>query len=1081
MANQEDGRRAVIQDPLAANVRAQSPDRSLQTSGVMSPHTPHPAALTRQDGLTDAMRGVEGILAEEFEKKKDGWITEGKVAYQSGATEQQMLETGNAFTAQGYRTLQARDQVNNWFTQQTIALDETDKQLDPGAYGQKLKEQRANILDGITDPAARKVASAAFEDMSPRLASQQAIKNSEYNRAERVNAFSTTLFSTGPTSATASRRDNPDQPLALSPVPVAPVLSPSAKDRDIGIRTMLGEAANEGADGLAAVAHVMRNRTSDGRWPTSIAGVALQDKQFSAWNKGAGGNNLVNQYNPGDPIYDRAGQVFDAVMSGRHVDPTGGATHYYSPAGMTALVQQGAQSNTVPRWLDEETARSGGRIKIGGHIFVGKAGPIDIRPAAQVTATTIAAGTAGDMNAVPQAEKVGATDTGQRDGANEVQQLIYGYSGLNNQDKATAVADAMRRGLDAGDDTLFRDSGGVAVLHRLGAKPSEVDEVIKAQKRYEDKQQTAYSVDREKYRDDVMKRAENGEDINTILADIDTKVKSGFMNDANARALASTAADKVRAENGEKTKMANIDMLNELGGLYQQIATGGDFTTLAQQGKTIAAKYGATEKDVQTIVGKMFSDSQSYLNNLRTHAQTLAKTKLEQDGIKAGVDRALAQGYGLKNVTGSIKSVNDAGQPTTMTAEEYGVQQIKDKWAKQYTDAIAQGKLTPAQAKPEMERQVFLELQNHDVIDKQQQAQLVGGLSGNIVAKDGSVKPGAAQAYDTWLTLKTTPGINPAYLSKVVGDDSTRNLLEHAFLLDSGDLSKEQALLKAHEILNDPNRDPQDRINKDVIWKQKMDVDMKKTLMERTDPGFFDRLFGTYDRNERERILTNNKTAENYVNARADAYHFQNPNEFGEVSLTKALQDLQANSTPVMGNLIITKPGKELDKTMGVQGFGQNAAEDAISGFLRKNGEKIWGKSYTDQQSGALVSTIKAAGDLERQFSPQGIARAIAPGTLDSADNYKGERPHAPPMYITYNAELGVLTVDLYKDKDMKQTLGVPKHFNVKSIGAEYVKEQTTPGTWAKTWNQMFKGTAKAVKDVQDWSYTTPISKPRPE
>jgi hypothetical protein len=71
-------------------------------------------------------------------------------------------------------------------------------------------------------------------------------------------------------------------------------------------------------------------------------------------------------------------------------------------------------------------------------------------------------------------------------------------------------------------------------------------------------------------------------------------------------------------------------------------------------------------------------------------------------------------------------------------------------------------------------------------------------------------------------------------------------------------------------------------------------------------------------------------------------------------------------------------------------------------------------------------------------------------------------------MYITYNAELGVLTVDLYKDNDMKQTLGQPKHFNIKSIGNEYVKQQTQPGSWAKTWNSMFKGTAKAVKDVLD-------------
>ena len=1065
MAN-TDGRRAVIQDPLAPNARENRPDRSLQLGGVRAPQIPSDASLTPQSGLTQALRGVEGLLQQEFEKKKDGWITEGKVAYQSGVTEQQMLETGNAFTAQGYRTLQARDTVNNWFTEQTIAMDETGKQLDPAQYAAQLKSQRESVLSGITDPHARKVASAAFEDMSPRLASTQAIKNNEYNRQERVKSFSSVLYSTGPTSATASKQE-PGQPLALSPVPVGPVMQASARDRDVGIRTMLGEAGNQGAEGLAAVAHVMRNRATDSRWPDSIAGVALQPKQFSTWNAGAGGNAIPYNAKPGSPMYERAGEIFDAVMAGKNVDPTGGATHYYSPAGMSKLVADGDQANLIPKWLDDETARSGGRVKIGGHIFVGKAGEATTRAAVapQVTATTIAAGTPGDINAVPAQESVGVTGVAQVAGANEVQQLIRGYSGLNNKDKATAVSDAMRRGLDAGNETLFRDAGGVATLHQLGAQPNEIDEVLKAQKRYKDKQQTDFSVEREKYRNTIMQRAEGGESVDAILADIDKQHKAGFLNDTNARALASSAADKIRAQDKDTSKLSNEDMLSELGGLYQQIATGGDFKTLAVQGKAIASKYGATEKDVQQIVGKMFSDSQQYQTNMRNEVKAAAKTKLEQDAIRATVDRSLSQGYGLKNATGSIKVTNDAGQPETVSAEEYGIRQIKDRASKQYADAVSSGKMTMAQAKPELERKVVLELQNHDVVDKQMQAQYVGSLSGNIIDKDGSIKPAARAAYDSWLTLKNTPGISPGYLSKVVADDKTRSLLETAFLLDAGDLSKDQALLKAHEILNDPNRDPNDKISKDVVWKQKLDVDLDKVLLERTHPGFLGSLLARTDRNERERILTDNSVAKNYVINRAEAYHFQNPNEHGEVSLTKALQDLQANSVPVMGNLIITKPGKELDKAMGVSGFGPTAADEAVSSYIRKNGEKLWGKSYTDRENTSIGNAVSAVGTFDRQFSPQGIAKAISP-SFESASDLKGSRADGPPVSITYNAELGIMTVDLYKDSDMKQTIGSPKHFRVKDIGAEYSKEQTTPGSWATTWNSMFKGTAKAIREL---------------
>lgn len=144
--------------------------------------------------------------------------------------------------------------------------------------------------------------------------------------------------------------------------------------RDIAVRTILGEAANESTMGQAAVAHVLLNRARDERWPSSVSDVALQPKQFSAWNSGAGGNDLVRKYGPGNPAYDRAAAVYDQVLSGEINDPTGGATHYYSPAGMQALVSEGSQGNLLPRWLQQENERRGGETTtIGGHIFTGLA------------------------------------------------------------------------------------------------------------------------------------------------------------------------------------------------------------------------------------------------------------------------------------------------------------------------------------------------------------------------------------------------------------------------------------------------------------------------------------------------------------------------------------------------------------------------------------------------------------------------------------------------------------------------------------------------------------------------------------
>lgn len=139
----------------------------------------------------------------------------------------------------------------------------------------------------------------------------------------------------------------------------------SPRDRDVLIRTVIGEAANEGSRGWAAVAHVVRNRQGDPRWPSSAAGVAKQPWQFSAWNAAdKGGNNLVRSYGPESKLYQQVGSVVDRVYAGQVPDETGGAVYYYAPNGMP-----GRRS---PRWWGTATAESGGHVVIGNHRFAGK-------------------------------------------------------------------------------------------------------------------------------------------------------------------------------------------------------------------------------------------------------------------------------------------------------------------------------------------------------------------------------------------------------------------------------------------------------------------------------------------------------------------------------------------------------------------------------------------------------------------------------------------------------------------------------------------------------------------------------------
>lgn len=122
--------------------------------------------------------------------------------------------------------------------------------------------------------------------------------------------------------------------------------------KDILVRTVLGEARGEGLDGMEAVAQVIRNRSGSGQFPSDPAAVALQPSQFSVWNSGAGGGKT--DYSKNSDLYRRAEQAVERVFSGQAPDRTNGALYYHTPA-------------VSPYWADE--ANQYGTTRLGNHIF----------------------------------------------------------------------------------------------------------------------------------------------------------------------------------------------------------------------------------------------------------------------------------------------------------------------------------------------------------------------------------------------------------------------------------------------------------------------------------------------------------------------------------------------------------------------------------------------------------------------------------------------------------------------------------------------------------------------------------------
>ena len=131
-------------------------------------------------------------------------------------------------------------------------------------------------------------------------------------------------------------------------------------DRDLLIRTVLGEAANQGLEGMAAVAHVVLNRLKSGKYGQSIPDVLFAPKQFEPWNTRR--NELLSI--PSDSkAYQNAAAVIDNVQAGNAPDPTGGATHF---ANVDIVKQRNNQSGM--RWIND-MYNNGSAVKIGSHTF----------------------------------------------------------------------------------------------------------------------------------------------------------------------------------------------------------------------------------------------------------------------------------------------------------------------------------------------------------------------------------------------------------------------------------------------------------------------------------------------------------------------------------------------------------------------------------------------------------------------------------------------------------------------------------------------------------------------------------------
>lgn len=366
--------RDEVRDANAQMAQSPAQTPSVAIAGVGSPASRNPGVEQSIAGIQSAFAGIQSTLSQIQETQNVRSMHEGQMAMITGATAPDP-ET-EKFKSRGYESTKTSVDAATWAIDMQSQIGRGAEQMSPDAFGEHVKAQIRERTKDVKDPVVLENATKAWtQAMVPVLVKQRQAYDL-YSRQRDINGMTEELIYGSKIAPDAVAKD--ENGIPVSETVVAPVYKSdgeqSAKDRDIGIRTMIGEAGGMGAEGMMGVALVLKNRAlAAGRFGgNTIEAVALAPKQFSAWNKiGEGGNDLV-RVSSDSPLYKKAAAVYDKVMAGQVPDITGGSTHFYDARIM----------KEPPSWWDDEKARAGGgEVMIGDHRFAGRKndGPISDR------------------------------------------------------------------------------------------------------------------------------------------------------------------------------------------------------------------------------------------------------------------------------------------------------------------------------------------------------------------------------------------------------------------------------------------------------------------------------------------------------------------------------------------------------------------------------------------------------------------------------------------------------------------------------------------------------------------------------
>jgi spore germination cell wall hydrolase CwlJ-like protein len=1047
--------RKEVGDPLAPNPLGNPSVRQLGQMGINNP---------RQSGGTDWIDGQMEIqnaigrlsqaVGKAADAKNDDDITEGRLQYLRGVKQDEIYRTGNKYNQQGWQSLNSASQANDFVLTEQQRLQDGDYRLDPDEYNAQLMQRRSDRLSELPDdPAVRKLFVQQFDATSGPLIEAQVEAHNKWNKDRTGTEFHNLLFSTPKTDPNA-HRVMPGSDLRVSPGIVSKPIKVSAYDRDVGIRTLLGEAGMEGDNGMAAVAHTLKNRAhSSYRGKNSIAGVALDEAQFSTWNKGPGGNG-PERYSATSNAYKRAGQVFDSVMAGRVQDMTGGHLNYFSPLGMDKLVAEGSQSNRTPQGY------KGVGLKLGGHVFWG-----DKVASANTTMTGVSSGAIGgeDVIVPPGSNpedvraELGIGAGPEAPPMSASLDILLNSTVLPDEDKAVIAANGMIDDLSRGDDTSFTELGGIGTLQQLGLDPQNIQKVEEAYNKFKSKSADEFNIAHETKLDGIMQRVKRGE-ITPQEAGEELKpmIDGATMTNDQARSLQHAYFNAARE--GDDKFIENPDLQVALANI--QIALGQDDaltggTTLPDAiaaAQALGKQYGIPADKMATTVGQLVEIAKSKKQKAQADMLKNAEIYRKNQSQSRAANTAIANGYGIAELSGTI-AVDVGGVQTDIPLKQYAIDQIKQSVINEAKRKVGRGggtdEMSMADASVWADREIHRRLKKQAVVDEQQKTMVTAALGGAVVGAGGKITEDAKIAAEWFVTMAKDSSVGLEYASQYLGNGDARALALEVNANMQGGLSLEDQIFSANARLTKEYKADD---NEKFITRKRVEEKVAETVATITDTssvqwqGWIANTtgIGKLDAVNPDLISANSAAIAQRLETHARTMKRNHPQISEQAAIDGAMADTSNEGILLGGQIYFgdTKRGTRLDQVMQTPG-DKMGPQKALSHYVEKYYSGMLGTS----EDGRAVLAAHDESWWETTKRVTGGVYDVATAALNAPvvggyDQAMGQTMKgmdalsgAPqlPYYVTMDERTYTAQISFY-DPETKMTL-ITKKVDLREVG----------------------------------------------